>query len=237
MAINPYYSLPSYPTTGGWQSTPSGGSGGGGWYGDFAGGGGGDGNMGNSMLGGAGTGAAIGSVIPGIGTLAGAGIGAAISLLGGLFGGMAKGAKQKKTRKAYEQAQAAYQAKANQLFPELPKESFMFKSPGLNNAIQGALASRMMNMFGDWGMPQGRTGGMDQLNQLFAALMPQQQPPMQIPPGNGPYPMPGPGMNPNMEGPGMGRGMGPGMGRGMRPGMGGPGMSPGGWYGDFSQFG
>jgi len=113
----------------------------------------------------------------------------------------------------------------------------MYKNPTLNNAIQGALASRMMNMFGDWGMPQGRTGGMDQMNQLFAALMPQQQPPMQIPPNNGPYPMPMPNMNPNMEGPGMGRGMGPGMGRGMRPGMGGGGMGQGGWYGDFSQLG
>jgi hypothetical protein len=164
----------------------------------------------------------LGSVVPGIGTLAGAGIGAGLSLLGGLFGGIAKGKKRKESKKAYEQAQAAYQAKANQLFPELSKESFMYKNPTLNNAIQGALASRMMNMFGDWGMPQGRTGGMDQMNQLFAALMPQQQPSMQIPPNNGPYPMQMPNMNPNMEGPGMG-------GRG-----GGRGMGPRGWYGDMS---
>ncbi len=91
---------------------------------------------------------------------------AGLSLLGGIFGGFTAGKKEKQRKKEKERLIQ----RAEQLFPNMSKESFMFQSPELNNAIQSALAYRLQNMFGDWGMPAGRAGGMGSLNDIFGSL-------------------------------------------------------------------
>ena len=85
------------------------------------------------------------------------------------------GNKQKKKEKAFKEQQQQYQARAQQLFPELDKESFMYQNPTMNNAINAALSYRMGNMFGNWGMPQDMRGGQGNMNDFFAAMMPQPQ--------------------------------------------------------------
>lgn len=158
----------------------------GGWYQGFTnlagggvggGGGVGVGNAFNMAATGAGTGFGIGGPV-------GAAIGGGLGLLGGIFGGMAKGSKEKKTKKEYAAAQKAYQAKASQLFPEVGREAFQYQNPELNAAIQASLLHRMQNMYGDWGMPEGRTGGLESLNQFYNMAMPGAAP--QLPSGVAP---------------------------------------------------
>lgn len=193
----------SYPGSGG-----DGGGGGGGWLGNILG------TLGGGMLGSN----PIGMGIMGIG-----------SLLSGIIGGIGAGKKQKKKEEWFSGQQKSYQDQMNKLFPEMSKESFQYQDPALTNAINGMLSYRLGNMFGDWGMPAGRTQGMGNLNDIFAALMPQQgrgpqMPPM--PPGGGGFPGGGGGF------PGGGF---PGGGFGGGPPMGGPGGGPmmggprGGW--------
>ncbi len=131
------------------------------WYQAMGAMGGGD-NSGNPFSG-ALTGAAAGGATFGP---VGAAIGGGLGLLGGILGGFASGKKEKQRKKEKERMIQ----RAEQLFPDMSKESFMFQSPELNNAIQSALAYRLQNMFGDWGMPAGRTGGMGSLNDIFGSL-------------------------------------------------------------------
>lgn len=140
--------------------------GGGGWVNDMA------------TLGG--TGMMVGGPV-------GAAVGAGLGLLGGIFGGIAKGKKRKEARKALEGGQRAYQAKAEQLFPELSKASFQYQNPQMSNAINAGLSYMMGNMFGKWGMPPGMNQGYGNMAQFFQGLMPgvppvaqpaPQQPPM-----------------------------------------------------------
>ena len=164
MAINPYYNLPQ-PSYGPPPSSPSSG---GGWmqgYQNTSGGGG------SNPFGGAAKGAGAGFMVGGP---VGAAIGGGLGLLGGIFGGLAKGKKEKDKRKAFQKAQAAYQSKASQLFPDLPRESFQYQNPQLNNAIQAGLMSRMGNMFSSWGMPSDMRGGAGNLNEFFSQAMPGQ---------------------------------------------------------------
>ena len=109
-----------------------------------------------------------------VGGPVGAAIGGGLGLLGGILGGFAKGKKEKNKKKDFQKAQAAYQSKASQLFPDLPRESFQYQNPQLNNAIQAALMSRMGNMFSSWGMPQDMRAGAGNLNEFFSQAMPGQ---------------------------------------------------------------
>ncbi len=95
-------------------------------------------------------------------------------LLTGLLGAFASGNKQKKAKKAFESQQKQYQQQAARLFPELSRESFQYRNPELTNAAQAALAYRMGNMFGNWGMPPDMRQNAGSLNDFFAAMMPRQ---------------------------------------------------------------
>ena len=157
--IVPGYGVNYSPTLsqsgqGGWASQYGGGQGGGQGYGMQSGGD----NWANNALGAGASGAAMGSIIPGVGTAAGAAIGIGLSLLTGLIGALGKGAKRNK-----------YIAEAKKLFPELSKQSFMYKNPELNNAIQTTLGQKMSNM-ADWGMPAGRDEGIDNLMAILKKL-------------------------------------------------------------------
>ena len=94
------------------------------------------------------------------------------SLLSGIVGGYFAGKQKEKTKKAFQKQQKEYQAAASRLFPEMSKESFQYKNPELTNAVQGALAYRLGNMFSGWGMPKGMTKGQGELNQMFSNMMP-----------------------------------------------------------------
>jgi len=100
-------------------------------------------------------------------------VGMGLNLLGGIFGGIAKGKRDKRMQQQLQQMQRAYQQKAAQLFPELPKESFQYQNPAMNNAITAALMYRMSNMFPTWGMPPNMRGGQGNLTGFFNAAMPQ----------------------------------------------------------------
>lgn len=224
---NPYsggFSL-SQGGGGGWNPMAGGGGfnpyGGGGMSMGYPGqqqGGGGGGWAGNLL-------STIGGGMMGTNPL-GLGIMAGGQLLSGLLGGFMAGGKQKKKEKAYKSAQSDYQNQAARLFPEMSKESFQYQNPTMNNAINAALAYRMGNMFGNWGMPSDMRQGQGSMNDFFAAMMPQQantQPTQPFMPG----PMPG--------GPGGGfGGGGPMPGGGMRGrGRGGGG----GWMNDIPPMG
>jgi hypothetical protein len=182
----------NYGGGGGWNPMEGGGGfnpyGGGGYGGGMS-----MGYPGQQQGGGGGLGGTLGSIFGTIGggmmgtNPVGLGIMAGGQLLSGLLGGIAAGNKQKKKEKAFKAQQQMYQKEAARLFPEMDRESFQYKNPALNNAIQGALAYRMSNMFGNWGMPTDMRQGSGNLNDLFAALMPQAQqtPPMQPGPGQG----------------------------------------------------
>jgi len=159
---NPMFSNP-YATGGGYQ--PSGGGGGGGWI--------------EKLFGAAAAGGPVGAAI---------GVGGSLlsGLLGGIFGGKSQEEQQKellemqqkeraKYRKeskgAYGKAQSEYQRMASGLFPELPRDAFVYKNPMLDQSITNALMSRMGNFFADWGVPEGRRKGGNQMSQQFLGNM------------------------------------------------------------------
>ena len=119
--------------------------------------GGGGGSWLNNALG-AGILGAESATILGMSGPTGLAVGVGLSLLTGLIGALGKGAKRNK-----------YIAEAKKLFPELSKESFMYKNPELNNAIQTTLGQKMSNM-ADWGMPAGRDEGIDNLMAILKKL-------------------------------------------------------------------
>ena len=158
--IVPGYGVNYSPTLsqsgqGGWASQYGGGQGGGQGYGMQSGGGGG--SWLNNALG-AGILGAESATILGMSGPTGLAVGVGLSLLTGLIGALGKGAKRNK-----------YIAEAKKLFPELSKESFMYKNPELNNAIQTTLGQKMSNM-ADWGMPAGRDEGIDNLMDILKKL-------------------------------------------------------------------
>ena len=185
MPINPsYQNQPMFnnPYGGGaGYSAPSTPSGGGGW-------------MQNALMGGLQGGM--------MGGLPGAAIGVGGSLLTGLLGGLLGGGnkeeellkmQQKEAARVRQQrkqemgtGQSAYQRQAASLFPEMPMDSFVYKNPVLDNAITNALMYRLGNFFSDWGVPQGRRQGGQNLAQQFLGGMnfdnPYGAPPPQIAP-------------------------------------------------------
>ena len=182
MPINPsYQNQPMFnnPYGGGaGYSAPSTPSGGGGW-------------MQNAL-----------SAIPGLAGMAnpllGIGTSLATGLLGGLLGGDDKEKEllkmqQKEAARVRQQrkgemgaGQSAYQRQAASLFPEMPMDSFVYKNPVLDNAITNALMYRLGNFFSDWGVPQDRRQGGQNLQQQFLGGMnfdnPYGAPPQQAPP-------------------------------------------------------
>jgi len=179
MPINPAYGqMFNNPYGGGGApSAPSGGSGGGGWMEKL---------LGNPLL--------------GIGTSL------ATGLLGGLFGGEDKDEKLLKMQQAEAErirkqrkgemgaGQSAYQRQAASLFPEMPQDAFTYSNPTLDNAITNALMYRMGNLFSDWGMPQDRRQGGQNLQQQFLGGMnfsnPYGAPPQQAAPQPNPMASP-----------------------------------------------
>jgi len=165
MSLNPYYgdmfANPYAP------AAPSGGGGGGGWM--------------NSGLGGnMASGGAAGFMAGGpVGAAIGAGLPLVTGLLGALFGGdseqekaFKEAARIRQQRKGEMGAgQSAYQRQAASLFPEMPQDAFTYKNPTLDNAITNALMYRMGNLFSDWGMPQDRRQGGQNLQQQFLGGM------------------------------------------------------------------
>ena len=165
MPINPNYGqMFNNPYGGGGApSAPSGGSGGGGWI--------------EKLLG-----AAAGAA-GGVNPLLGIGTSLATGLFGALFGGEDKDEKLLKMQQAEAErirkqrkgemgaGQSAYQRQAASLFPEMPQDAFTYKNPTLDNAITNALMYRMGNLFSDWGMPQDRRQGGQNLQQQFLGGM------------------------------------------------------------------
>jgi len=182
MPINPsYQNQPMFNNPyggGGGYSAPSSGSGGGGWMQNALGAVGGLAGMANPLL--------------GIGTSL------ATGLLGGLLGGddkekellkmsQAEAARVRKQRKQEMGAgQSAYQRQAASLFPEMPQDAFVYRNPTLDNAITNALMYRMGNFFSDWGVPEDRRQGGQNLAQQFLGAMnfnnPYGAPPQQMAP-------------------------------------------------------
>jgi len=170
MPINPsYQNQPMFNNPyggGGAPSAPSGGSGGGGW-------------LQNALMGGLQGGA--------MGGLPGAALGVGGSLLTGLLGGLLGGgdsnsdllkmqqeeaARIRQQRKGEMGAgQSAYQRQAASLFPEMPQDAFTYRNPTLDNAITNALMYRLGNLYSDWGMPQDRRQGGQNLAQQFLGGM------------------------------------------------------------------
>jgi len=132
----------------------------------------------------------------------GAAIGVGGSLLTGLLGGLLSGddkekellkmsqaeaARVRKQRKQeMEAGQSAYQRQAASLFPEMPQDAFTYRNPTLDNVITNALMYRLGNLYSDWGMPQDRRQGGQDLRQQFLGGMnfanPYGAPPQQIAP-------------------------------------------------------
>jgi len=83
-------------------------------------------------------------------------------LLSGLIGGIAAGKKRKEAKQAFQGQQKQYQSAVSRLFPEMSKESFQYKNPAMNDAINAALSAKMMKVF----------GGNKALNDIFAKMMP-----------------------------------------------------------------
>jgi hypothetical protein len=102
---------------------------------------------------------------------AGVPINLGLGLVSGILSGIAAGQKRKQGIKAYQKQQQAYQTKANELFPELSKESFQYTNPQLTNAYQSGLGYVLQNLFNNWNAPQGQKNGLGSLMQMFQGLM------------------------------------------------------------------